>query len=201
MDWKRILNFNLFNFKIYEATWSGYKNRLPENIFPAEEISKIKQEEFNHSYYQGLLVEIGNLKKQETFVPYQDKNKKYLEKKLKDIATVEKFYNFTYENLLRNAITIDVVWFNKRKMPSNFFEVEHSTDIKNSLGKFVQLQDFYTKFYIVADIARKREYDDKLKLSMFNSIQDRVNFIDYESLSNWHTKSFEVYKLENNFNF
>ncbi|MEA2089088.1 MAG: hypothetical protein U9O55_04625 [Patescibacteria group bacterium] len=211
-DWKtktpfasirRIVQDDRFFFKIRPGLWALkiYKNKLPENIFPAKKISKIKQEEFNHSYYQGLLVEIGNLKKQETFVPYQDKNKKYLEKSLSEITTIKKFYNFTYEGLLRSAITVDVVWFNERKMPSNFFEIEHSTNIKNSLGKFVQLQDFHTKFYIVADIARKREYDDKLKLSMFKQVQDRVNFIDYESLSNWHTKSFEVYKLENNFNF
>ena len=211
-DWKtktpfasirRIVQDERFFFKIRPGLWAlkNYKNKLPENIFPAEKISKTKQEEFNHSYYQGLLVEIGNLKKQKTFVPYQDKNKKYLEKKLKDITTMEKFYNFTYENLLRNAITVDVVWFNERKMPSNFFEIEHSTDIKNSLGKFVQLQDFYTKFYIVANIARKREYEDKLNLSMFKSVQNRVSFIDYESLSNWHAKSFEVHELENNFKF
>ncbi|MEA1926125.1 MAG: hypothetical protein U9M90_02670 [Patescibacteria group bacterium] len=200
---RRIVQDARFFFKIRPGLWAlkTYKNKLPENIFPAEEISETKQEEFNHSYYQGLLVEIGNIKKQETFVPYQDKNKKYLEKSLSEVTTVKKFYNFTYEDLLRSAMTIDVVWFNKRKMPSNFFEVEHTTDIKNSLGKFVQLQDFYTKFYIVADIARKREYNDKLKLSIFNSVQSRVNFIDYESLSNWHTKSFEVCKLENNFNF
>ncbi len=209
-DWKtktpfasirRIVQDERFFFKIRPGLWAlkTYRNKLPENVFPAEKISEKKQEEFNHSYYQGLLAEIGNLKKQKTFVPYQDKNKKYLEKSLSEITTIKKFYNFTYENLLRSAITIDVTWFNERKMPSNFFEVEHSTDIKNSLGKFVQLQDFHTRFYIVADIARKREYEDKLNLSMFKSVQSRVNFIDYESLSNWHTKSFEVHELENNF--
>lgn len=200
---RRIVQDNRFFFKIRPGLWAlkTHKNKLPENVFPIEKISKIKQEEFNHSYYQGLLAEIGNLKKFETFVPYQDKNKKYLGKSLSEIVTVEKFYNFTHENLLRSAITVDVVWFNERKMPSNFFEIEYSTGIKNSLGKFVELQDFYTKFHIVADIARKKEYDDKLELSMFKSVKKRVNFIDYESLSNWHTKSFEVYKLENKFNF
>jgi hypothetical protein len=200
---RRIVQDEKFFFKIRPGLWAlkTYKNKLPENILPAEKISKEKQEEFSHSYYQGLLIEIGNLKKLETFVPYQDKNKKYLGKNLSEITTIKKFYNFTYENLLRSAITIDVAWFNKRKMPSNFFEVEHSTDIKNSLGKFVQLQDFYTNFYIVADMVRRREYEDKLSLSMFSSVQDRVNFIDYESLSNWHTKSFEVCKIEDKFNF
>jgi len=200
---RRIVQNDRFFFKIRPGLWAlkSYKDKLPENVFTAEKIPEIKQEEFNHSYYQGLLVEIGNLKKQETFVPYQDKNKKYLEKSLSEITTIEKFYDFTHKNLLRQAITIDVSWFNKRKMPSYFFEIEHSTGIKNSLSKFVELQDFYTKFYIVADIAKKREYEDKKSLSIFSPIQDRVNFIDYESLSNWHTKSFEVSKLENNFNF
>lgn len=199
---RRIVQNDKFFFKIKPGLWAlkTYKNKLPENIFPTEKISKTKLEEFDHSYYQGLLVEIGNLKKQETFVPYQDKNKKYLEKNLSEITTIKKFYDFTHEYLLRSAITIDVVWFNERKMPSAFFEVEHSTNIKNSLGKFIQLQDFYTKFYIVANIARKKEYEDKLNLSMFRSILYRVNFIDYENLSNWHTKTFEIYKLENNFN-
>ena len=200
---RRIVQDDRFFFKIRPGLWAlkTYRNKLPESIFPAEKISEEKQKEFSHSYYQGLLAEIGNIKKQKTFIPYQDKNKKYLEKKLSEITTIEKFYDFTYRSLLRYAITIDVSWFNERKMPSYFFEIEHSTDIKNSLSKFVELQDFHTKFYIVADIARKREYDDKLKLSIFKSVKNRVNFIDYESLSNWHTKSFEVHKLENNFNF
>ena len=102
---RRIVQDDRFFFKIRPGLWAlkTYKNKLPENVFAAEKIPEIKQEEFNHSYYQGLLVEIGNLKKQKTFVPYQDKKKKYLEKKLKDITTIEKFYNFTYENLLRNS--------------------------------------------------------------------------------------------------
>ena len=35
-------------------------------------------------------------------------------------------------------------------MPCAFYEVEHSTDMKNSLNKFYKLQDFRAKFYIVA---------------------------------------------------
>jgi hypothetical protein len=34
--------------------------------------------EFNHSYYQGLLITIGNLKGFQTFIPNQDKNKNLL---------------------------------------------------------------------------------------------------------------------------
>jgi hypothetical protein len=198
---RRIVQDNRFFFKIKPGLWAlkSYKNKLPFNILPTEKIPKAKQEEFNHTYYQGLLVEIGNLKKFKTFVPYQDKNKKYLKKSLKDITTVEKFYEFGYKHIIGRAITIDVSWFNERKMPNSFFEVEHSTDIQNSLSKFVELQDFRTKFFIVADKAREKEFEKKAYYNAFSSIRQRVQFIDYDKLSMWHTKTFEIAILENNF--
>ncbi|MCK5465899.1 hypothetical protein KAI56_00160 [Candidatus Parcubacteria bacterium] len=211
-DWKtktpfatirRIVQDERFFFKIRPGLWAlkTYKNKLPENISPVEKISKTKQEEFNHSYYQGLLVEIGNLKRQETFVPYQDKNKKYLEKSLSEITTIEKFYKFGYEDIVSRAITIDVSWFNERKMPNSFFEVEHSTDIQNSLSKFVDLQDFRVNFFIVADKAREREFQKKNTFSAFSQIQQRVQFMSYDDLSNLHAKTFETADIENKFKF
>ena len=200
---RRIVQDERFFFKIRPGLWAlrTYKNKLPENIFPAEKIPEIKQEEFNHSYYQGLLVEIGNLKKQKTFVPYQDKNKKYLEKSLKDITTIEKFYEFGYKDIISRAITVDVSWFNERKMPNSFFEVEHSTDIQNSLSKFVDLQDFRVNFFIVADEAREREFQKKNIYNAFSQIRGRVQFMSYDDLSNLHAKTFETANIENKFKF
>ena len=81
---------------------------------------------------------------------------------------------------MRKARTVDVIWFNERNLPSDFYEVEHTTDIKNSLSKFFELQDFFANFYIVADKKRKEEFEDKLHVSMFNPIEKRVKFIDYD---------------------
>ena len=128
---------------------------LPE-ILPSNDQPKEKQEEYNHSYYQGLLVEVGNLKKYRMFVPNQDKNKLYIGRKLSEFSTISDVYNFSYENVVRTARTIDVIWFNERNMPAKFFEIEHSTDIKNSLLKFVELQDFNSTFHIVANDVRKK---------------------------------------------
>lgn len=89
--------------------------------------------------------------------------------------------------MLRKARTIDVIWFNERQMPSDFYEVEHTTDIKNSLSKFYELQDFSAMFYIVADACRKEEFNDKINVSMFNSINSRVEFLDYERVVKNHT--------------
>ncbi len=200
---RRIVQDERFFFKIRPGLWALllYRDKLPQDIFPTDTIPKSEQELFNHSYYQGLLVEIGNLKKYATFVPSQDKNKKFLGKTLNEISSQEDFYQFGYDHILRKAKTIDVSWFNIRKMPSVLFEVEHSTDIQNSLLKFMELQDYHANFFIVADKVRKNEYASKLSLNAFLPLKTRVQFMDYDKLSDWHTKTFEIVSVENGLTF
>ncbi|UFX82945.1 hypothetical protein [Candidatus Absconditicoccus praedator] len=194
---RRIVQNEKFFVKIKPGLWAlkDYIKNLPVEVYPDEEISSEKKNEFDHTYYQGLLVETGNFKQYDTFTPSQDKNKKYLGKTLYNSTSMDEIFNFTHSEILRYARTVDVVWFNQRRMPSAFFEIEHSTDMKNSLGKFVELQDFYSHFFIVADISRKSEYEDKIKLSTFKDIKDRVKFADYNKVAEWHEHS---YKLSNN---
>lgn len=71
-------------------------------------------------------------------------------------------------------------------MPSESYEVEHTTDIKNSLSKFYELQDLYAGFYIVADKKRKIEFEDKLHVSMFDSIEKRVKSLDYNRVADMY---------------
>jgi hypothetical protein len=82
-------------------------------------------------------------------------------------------------------------------MPKKFYEVEHSTDIQNSLLKFVELQDYNTEFIIVAHIARKNEFEQKKNQRAFYEIKDRIKFLDYEKLSQIHAKIFELFTLNN----
>lgn len=145
---------------------------------------KHSEELFTHGYYQGLLVEIGKYKKQLTYIPAQDKSRKFMGKQLlSELSDTTTLPDFTYDNLKKKARTIDVIWFNERKMPSAFYEVEHTTDIKNSLSKFYELQDFHADFYIVADCCREKEYEDKLNVSMFEPIQKRVSFLEYSRVA------------------
>lgn len=147
-----------------------------------------REEQFIHSYIQGLLVNIGNFYHKKTFVPAQDKNKLYLEQRLCELASFTSLPNFTYKSLLKRAKTIDVIWFNEREMPSHFYEVEHTTDIKNSLTKFYELQDFHSDFVIVAPAHRRNEFNEKIEASMFNPIKKRVKFKRYEDV----VKMFEA---------
>ena len=128
-----------------------------------------------------------------TFVPQQDKNKKFINQKLSDIRTLDAIPAFSYDNLVHRTSTIDVIWFNQRNMPHSFFEIEHTTDIQNSLLKFNDLQDFYTRMIIVSDKHRKNEFETKLNYSSFNEIakNKRVVFLDYDSLIKQYEKTIE----------
>jgi hypothetical protein len=130
-------------------------------------------------------------------VPNQDKNKLFLGRKLCETTSMSDIYKFTYDHMVNRAKTVDVAWFNNRNMPTYLFEIEHSTDIQNSLLKFVDLQDFYIDFFIVADLARKNGYTSKLSFIAFDGIRKRTKFLSYSQLSEWHTKTYQIVTLEN----
>ena len=107
---RKIVQINPKFFKIKPGLWglSEARGSILKQLSIDKEASPKEREEFGHSYYQGLVVEIGNLKNYETFVPSQDRNRPFLSSKLSDIATLNHFYNFTYENLVHRARTIDI---------------------------------------------------------------------------------------------
>src|SRR3954465_1668900 len=74
---RRIVQDGKFFFKIKPGLWAlkGFKDAPLNNLM---ESAKRNKEEFDHTYYQGLLVELGNLKSLKTFVPAQDRNRLFL---------------------------------------------------------------------------------------------------------------------------
>lgn len=195
---RRIVQDDRFFFKIRPGLWAlkNLRDAVLRHFNIDKNSSEQQKREFDHSYYQGLLVEIGNLKGFQTFVPYQDKNKLYLSSPLSNYSTLAAFHNFTYAHVVKRAISIDVTWFNDRRYPYAFFEVEHTTNFQNSLLKFVELRDFYTNFFIVSAKTRREEFESKLNYNAFKDISYRVKFIDYTYVSNLHAKSVELYELQ-----
>jgi hypothetical protein len=185
---RRIVQDSKQIFKIQPGLWAleEFRDEVLRK-FELKPGNKQSEEQFSHGYYQGLLVEIGKFRHQTTYVPAQDQNRKFIGQRLGDITDTTELPAFTYDKLLRRAKTVDVIWFNERQMPTDFYEVEHTTDIKNSLSKFYELQDFYAGFFIVADKSRRKEYEDKLHFSMFGAIEKRVKFLEY-------TKVVEMYE-------
>lgn len=151
---------------------------------------------FTHSYYQGIIVELGNMHNYKTYVPNQDKNKKFLERKLCELTTEPELPEFTYDKIAKRAKTIDVIWFNERRMPFRFYEVEHSTNITNSLDKFYELQDFRADFYIIADESRRNQFDRLLERNIYSSICNYVKFFNYENLINQYTKESSLMMMD-----
>lgn len=180
---RRIVQVNNEFFKIKPGLWA--LREYEKCVFDKFEIKKgdkKSEDYFTHGYYQGILIEMGNMHHYETYVPAQDKNRRFLETPLKEIATVPELPNFSYDYILRKAKTVDVIWFNERMLPYRFYEVEHSTDIKNSLNKFFELQDFRTDYYIIADDSRKKQFYDIMECSIYSPIRDYVKFFSYENL-------------------
>ncbi len=194
------LDKNIYKIKpgLY-ALKSHQKELEGLGILVQTEKNKDSQEiqQFNHSYYQGLLLTIGNMRKMQTFVPNQDKNKLYAKQKLGDIRTLQEIPNFSFDNIVQRISTVDVIWFNQRNMPDSLFEVEHSTDIQNSLLKFNDLQDFYTRMVIVADEHRHEEYKKKLDYSSFENLKQkgRVKFLNYADLEKQYKQELEKQEL------
>jgi hypothetical protein len=178
---RRIVQTRPEIFKILPGLWALESYRKKLGLGKLNEESKEIREE-THSYYQGVLINIGNLKGFQTYSPQQDKNKIYVDKALKEIRTLQEIPSYSHKELVKRSETIDVIWFNERLMPNSFFEIEHSTDIQNSLMKFCDLQDFFTRMFIVADKNRRREFEQKLEYKFFKEVASRVKFVDYESI-------------------
>jgi hypothetical protein len=181
-------------FKIKPGLWGLSSEK--EKVFTSLGIDAVtespKNITFDHSYYQGLAVQLGNFRGYQTYIPNQDQNKPFLGGKLWDVSTLHEFPDFTYENMIQRARTIDAIWFNERRLPHAYFEIEHSTDIYNSLLKFVEFQDFRIEFFIVADALRESEYASKIRQSAFKPLESHLHFLDYEKLSSLHDKYAQV---------
>lgn len=185
---RRIVQNSDAIFRIQPGLWALEESRDKVlRKFKIKEGDAKSIEQFNHAYYQGLLIEIGHYRKASTYVPPQDQHKLFLDKELGDLTDHKIIPQFTFETLLRKARTVDVIWFNERSMPTHFYEVEHTTDIKNSLSKFYELQDFFSLFYIVANSHRENEFKDKINASIFSPIKNRVEFITYDKVASLHS--------------
>ncbi len=185
---RRIVQISDAIFRIQPGLWALEESRDKVlKKFNITESDSKSIEQFNHAYYQGLLIEIGHYRNSSTYVPPQDQHRLFLDKELGDITDHKLIPQFTFEALLRKARTVDVIWFNERNMPTHFYEVEHTTDIKNSLSKFYELQDFFSSFYIVANVHRENEFNDKINASIFSPIKSRVKFITYDKVASLHS--------------
>jgi hypothetical protein len=188
----RIVQNPKYFFRIRPGLWGllEAKDKLPADL------TQKPKPESDHTYYQGLLVELGNLRKLQTFVPKQDRGKAFLGKPLGRLITLEDIYPFTYPEIVHNAAAVDVIWFSQRNFPSEFIEVENTTDMNSAFLKFVWFDAFNSAFRVVAPAARKREFESKIAHPSFESIARRTKFTSYDFVAAMHNKASETIALE-----
>lgn len=182
--------------RIAPGVWalSNSLDKLPDHLNPKVEKSEEDRQKITHSLLQGMLIEIGNIRGYKTYTP--DKNSLFLMQKLCELTSLQEIPKFSYDHIIRSAKYIDVIWFNSRLFPSNVIEVEHSTNFKNSLIKFVELQDFQTKMMITAPQNRFERYRDEINKAAFTNISKRVNFISYEKLEIFYKNQLEFREFQ-----
>jgi hypothetical protein len=201
VEWRTKTPFNSINrivqdpkyfFRIRPGLWALLEamGRLPAGL------EKRPKPESEHTYYQGLLVELGNLRKQQTFVPRQDRNKSFLGKPLGGLATLKDMHPFTYPEIVRRASAVDVVWFSDRKFPSEFIEVENTTNMNGAFLKFALLEAFNCTFRVAAPLARKGEFQSKLQHPSFMRVAGRTKFTSYDVVAEMHARASEAAALQ-----
>lgn len=194
---RRIVQTSGLFFRIRPGLWAlgESRNRLPPDISallqnPDDRTSR--GAELAHSYYQGLALELGNLRGYKTYVPAQDANRLCASRRLGEIADTTAIPPFTYDHVLRSARMIDTIWFNARGFPAALIEIEHTTDFRAALEKFSELADFRTDMITVSHRSRHRQFQGILARNVYSPICDRVRYIDYEQLAELHSKTLAM---------
>ena len=113
---RRIVQDTNYFFRIKVGLWglNSHREQLADLIGVNQSEKQIEKQ--NHYYYQGLLLEIGNAKNFATYIPNQDKNKKFLSTTLGQVRNLQDMHRFSYSDTLQRAKMVDVLWFNRRRM-------------------------------------------------------------------------------------
>lgn len=177
---QRLDKFTKIGLGVYALT---YKINDLNNDHKTEPATVEEKKERKHATIQGMLIEIGNNKKEIANTYTNDKNWFFENKKLGNLTTIKFIPNFTYPNIIKDSVRFsDVIWFNDRGFPSHIYEVEYSTDFRDAFVKFMELQDFNTIFTCVSDKDRRNKFDLEIQKSSFKPIRDRVSFRTYEEI-------------------
>ena len=151
-----------------------------------------------HTKAEGALLELGNLLGYDTYVTADDRNKKYRDIPLAEIATLQELPNSIAQSILNTVRHIDVIWF-KEELPEYCIEVEHSTDITRGLLRLYQLRGLKTSFMVVAPAEARDKFEREVEKAPFHSIRDRFRFNSYDDLTRFLAVAGEFVREERNF--
>ena len=113
----------------------------------------------------------------------------------------KKIPHFTYPNLVRIISKSDVVWFGKTHLlfPKIIFEIESTTDFRNSLLKMYQLLSFNSRFILVAPENKYGLFQNRMAQEPFNGEKDRFQFRSFEKTAQLYFSAVNHYQLRSQF--
>ncbi len=150
------------------------------------ETNTAERQRFEHDYYQGLLVDIGNLQKFRTYVPPHSADNAFLGRPLAEMTTAETFHAFGYPDVVDQGQSVDVVWFNGRKMPSAFLDVLADEPFDEMLQRFEALQDYSATLAVVAPEDRHDDLEAAHQRTGLQELRGRVAFWDHDYVEKLH---------------
>jgi len=151
---------------IDDVALEGIRRKAVPPPQPAEE---------THECIELKLIELGEMLGFKTYT--SDESKKCGDFELGSKTTLKR-ENLPYADKLK---TIDVVWY---KPPYfKLFEVVLTTDMRNSLVKFIEVADLNAEYFIIAPSTNKNKFEKALTSVAFDKIRDRTKFISIEELS------------------
>lgn len=135
-----------------------------------------------HSLMEGICLEMGNVHNYQTYTAdptmlYRDNTY------LCDLTTLKDIPIFTYTDIVHSAKMIDVLWFSSQYLsfPLYAFEIVDSVGTLNAaINRCLQLQNFRTKYYIVAPEQHHHKFDQTMSMKVYEPFRDLFSFINYD---------------------
>jgi hypothetical protein len=149
---RRIVQNSPEIFKIQPGLWALEEMRdAVLHKFELKLGNKKSEELFSHAYYQGLLVEIGKFRHQMTYVPAQDQNRLFVDKRLGEITDTTELPAFTYKDLCRKAKDGDFFvtdWLRNRNTIEFLGVWERVYNPNFNYGEFATIRNVGNKQYL-----------------------------------------------------
>ena len=156
------------------------------------EVSKIIMPKLTHAQIQSLIGSIGIKKGFDIWFPKSDKIK--IDNSIVDIRRIRENLPLYSKEIDHIISEIDVIWLDNTT-PVSFYEVEHSTPIYSGLLRFNDVLLTVPKvenFNVIANNDRENKFGREINRPTFkqNKLIDKVTFLDYENIYNWHANLF-----------
>ncbi len=200
-EWQAGLRGTLYreirNNTNFKKVGLGLFGLMEYNVQKEEE--EIKKDTIRmHSYIQGVMIEMGNYDKHDTYSP--DISATFQKNiKIGDITSIKVVPKFTYSEIVEITKRIDIIYFNNTKgyqFPLIAVEVVDSIGtLDSSLSRLYQLKHFKVKFIVITPQHHLNKIERALQREPYSLERDRFIIQDYDTVLRSYKARIEAESL------